>query len=283
ITDFEEGNHSLYQRYSPGKAELNLNSDHATLYLFPFTGYNGIAQAQSGTGKTATFAISILQQLDIEQKGTQALVLYIQKVILALGDYMGAACHACIRGTNVLVVGTPGWVFDMLNRRYTDEYLNSAFPLVMILTSVSPNSAYVVLLSATMPTDVLEETSRSSCVLLLPSHFFQKWKLNTLFIFLNTSIKVDWLTGKIHSRDFTISALHGDMDQKESDVIMREFRADSSRVLITTDLMARGIDVQQVSLVINYDLATNRENYVQSLTKWKLCSDCIVFGKWTWT
>ena len=55
---------------------------------------------------------------------------------------------------------------------------------------------------------------------------------------------------------------HGDMDQKERDVIMCEFRSGSSRVLITTDLLARGIDVQQVSLVINYDLPTNRENYI---------------------
>ena len=52
------------------------------------------------------------------------------------------------------------------------------------------------------------------------------------------------------------------MDQKEREVIMKEFRSGSSRVLITTDLLARGIDVQQVSLVINYDLPTNRENYI---------------------
>ncbi len=60
------------------------------------------------------------------------------------------------------------------------------------------------------------------------------------------------------------------MDQKERDVIMREFRSGSSRVLITTDLLARGIDVQQVSLVINYDLPTNRENYIhrQVLVRW---------------
>ncbi|TMS09535.1 Eukaryotic initiation factor 4A-II [Larimichthys crocea] len=59
--------------------------------------------------------------------------------------------------------------------------------------------------------------------------------------------------------------VHGDMDQKERDVIMREFRSGSSRVLITTDLLARGIDVQQVSLVINYDLPTNRENYIHRI------------------
>ena len=99
-----------------------------------------IAQAQSGTGKRATFAISILQQLEIEFKETRALVLaptrelaqQIRKGILALGDYMGATWHACVGGTNVqnemqklqaeaphIVVGTPGRVFDMLNRRYT--------------------------------------------------------------------------------------------------------------------------------------------------------------------
>merc|ERR1712113_555618 len=59
--------------------------------------------------------------------------------------------------------------------------------------------------------------------------------------------------GKMQSRDFTVSALHGEMEQRERKLIMREFRSGSSRVLITTDLLARGIDVQQVSLVINYD------------------------------
>ena len=104
----------------------------------------------------------------------------------------------------------------------------------------------------------------------------EEWKLDTLcdlyetltitqaVIFINTRRKVDWLTEKMHARDFTVSAMHGDMDQKERDVIMREFRSGSSRVLITTDLLARGIDVQQVSLIINYDLPTNRENYIRS-------------------
>jgi len=59
---------------------------------------------------------------------------------------------------------------------------------------------------------------------------------------------------------------HGDMEQGQRDVIMREFRSGSSRVLITTDLLARGIDVQQISLVINYDLPTNRENYIHRYT-----------------
>jgi Lhr-like helicase len=55
---------------------------------------------------------------------------------------------------------------------------------------------------------------------------------------------------------------HGDMDQENRELIMREFRSGSSRILITTDLLARGIDVHQVSLVINYDIPSNRENYI---------------------
>eukprot|EP00889_Picochlorum_renovo_P004547 jgi/Picre1/31577/NNA_006929.t1 len=69
----------------------------------------------------------------------------------------------------------------------------------------------------------------------------------------------------MRERDHTVSATHGDMDQNTRDVIMREFRSGSSRVLITTDLLARGIDVQQVSLVINYDLPNNPENYLHRI------------------
>lgn len=106
----------------------------------------------------------------------------------------------------------------------------------------------------------------------------EDWKLDTLcdlyetltitqaVIFCNTRRKVDWLTEKMHQKDFTVSAMHGDMTQKERDVIMREFRSGSSRVLITTDLLARGIDVQQVSLVINYDLPTNRSAIYQIIS-----------------
>jgi hypothetical protein len=101
----------------------------------------------------------------------------------------------------------------------------------------------------------------------------EDWKLDTLcdlyetltitqaIVYTNTSRKVEWLTGSMIERDFPVSLLHGDMEQEERDGIMREFRTGSSRVLITTDLVAPGVDVQQVSLVINYDLPTNGENY----------------------
>jgi len=291
-------------------------------------GRDVIAQAQSGTGKTATFSIAILQQLDLSVQACQALILaptrelaqQIQKVVLALGDFMQASCHACIGGTNVkedmnklekgaqIVVGTPGRVSDMLSRKAfnpskiklfvldeADEMLSRGFKeQIHDVFTRMPYSIQVILLSATMPTDVLEVTKkfmRDPIRILVKKEeltlegikqFYimvgrEDWKLETLcdiyqtltitqaVIFCNTRRKVDWLTQQMHAKDFTVSAMHGDMDQKEREVIMREFRSGSSRVLITTDLLARGIDVQQVSLVINYDLPNNRENYIHRI------------------
>merc|ERR1711967_23254 len=105
----------------------------------------------------------------------------------------------------------------------------------------------------------------------------EDWKFDTLcdlyetltisqaIIYCNTRRKVDFVAREMTKRDFTVSAIHADLDQQERELIMREFRSGSSRVLITTDVLARGIDVQQVSLVINYDLPTNRENYIHRI------------------
>ncbi|CAL9116673.1 unnamed protein product [Musa acuminata var. zebrina] len=73
------------------------------------------------------------------------------------------------------------------------------------------------------------------------------------------------MTEKMRSNNFTVSSMHGDMPQKERDAIMAEFRSGATRVSITTDVWARGIDVQQVSLVINYDLPNNRELYIHRI------------------
>merc|ERR1712142_230507 len=291
-------------------------------------GHDVIAQAQSRTGKTATFSISILQRIDTKLSSTQALILaptrelaqQIQKVVLALGDYMDVQYHACIGGTVIrddvrklqsgvhIIVGTPGRVYDMINRRVidvksikmfvmdeSDEMLSRGFKdQIYDIFRQLDSSIQVVLLSATMPAEVLKVTKkfmRDPKTILVKKEeltlegikqFFvnvsrEEWKLDTLcdlyetltitqaVIFCNTRRKVDWLPEKMHAKDFTVSAMHGDMDQKERDIIMREFRSGSSRVLITTDLLARGIDVQQVSLVINYDLPTNGENYIHRI------------------
>jgi translation initiation factor 4A len=175
---------------------------------------------------------------------------------------------------------------EMLSRGFTDQIYDVFRKL--------PETVQVGLFSATMPDEVLEMTTkfmnnpkrilvkRDELTLEGIKQFYiavdkEDWKLDTLcdlyetltitqaIIYCNARRKVDWLTDNLHQRDFTVSALHGDMDQKERELIMREFRSGSSRVLITTDLLARGIDVQQVSLVINYDLPKDRENYIHRI------------------
>ncbi|XP_027916109.1 eukaryotic initiation factor 4A-14-like [Vigna unguiculata] len=297
--------------------------------IVPFCkGLDVIQQAQSGTGKTATFCSGILEQLDYSLTQCQALVLaptrelaqQIEKVMRALGDYLGVKVHACVGGTSVredqrilssgvhVVVGTPGRVFDMLRRQSlqpdhikmfvldeADEMLSRGFKdQIYDIFQLLPSKIQVGVFSATMPPEALEITrkfmnkpvrilvKRDELTLEGIKQFYvnvekEEWKLDTLcdlyetlaitqsVIFVNTRRKVDWLTDKMRSRDHTVSATHGDMDQNTRDIIMREFRSGSSRVLITTDLLARGIDVQQVSLVINYDLPTQPENYLHRI------------------
>jgi len=239
---------------------------------------------------------------------------------LSIVDYMSVETHACIGGTTVngdvrrleqglhIVVGTPGRVYDMINRRAlrtdalkmfvldeADEMLSRGFKdQIYNVFQLVPPGIQVVLLSATMPGDVLDVTTRfmrtpirilvkrDELTLEGIKQFYilvekEDWKYDTLcdlyetltitqaVIFCNTRRKVDYLTDKMQAKQFTVSSMHGDMDQVNRDIIMKEFRSGSSRVLITTDLLARGIDVQQVSLVINYDLPTNRENYIHRI------------------
>ncbi|KAE9385373.1 P-loop containing nucleoside triphosphate hydrolase protein [Gymnopus androsaceus JB14] len=288
-----------------------------------------IAQAQSGTGKTATFSISILQSIDVTVRETQALALVlsptrelatqIQPVVLALGNYMNVQCHACI-GEDIrkleyglhVISGTPGCVFDMIRCRSlrtwnikmlvldeADELLNKGFKeQIYDMYRYLPPATQVVVLSATLLYDVLEMTTKFMtdpiCILVkrdeltlegIKQSFVtvekEDWKFdilcdlyNTLtiaqaVIFCNTRRKVrkniDWLTEKMRASNFTVSLMHSEMPQKERDAIMAEFCGGTSRVLITTDVWGRGIDVQQVSLVINYDLPANRENYIHRI------------------
>jgi len=175
---------------------------------------------------------------------------------------------------------------EMLSRGFKDQ-IYDIFQLL-------PPKLQVGVFSATMPPEALEITrkfmnkpvrilvKRDELTLEGIKQFYvnvdrEEWKLETLcdlyetlaitqsVIFANTRRKVDWLADKMSARDHTVSATHGDMDQNTRDIIMREFRSGSSRVLITTDLLSRGIDVQQVSLVINYDLPTQPENYLHRI------------------
>ncbi|KAF5103509.1 hypothetical protein DV451_001400 [Geotrichum candidum] len=292
------------------------------------SGRDTIAQAQSGTGKTATFSISMLEVIDTKVRHPQAIVLsptrelavQIQNVIMALGDYMNVQCHACIGGRHIgdeikkfehgqhIVSGTPGRVADMIRRQYLDTrhikmlILDEADTLlekgfqeqIYEIYRYLPPATQVVIVSATLPNDVLHLTTkfmtdpvrilvkRDELTLEGLKQYFiaveeEDWKFDTLcdlydtltitqaVIFCNTKSKVDWLASKMKEANFTVVSMHGDMSQTERENIMQEFRQGNSRVLISTDVWARGIDVQQVSLVINYDIPLNRENYIHRI------------------
>ena len=113
-------------------------------------------------------------------------------------------------------------------------------------------------------------------------HFYiaverEDWKLDTIrdlyetlsvtraIIYCNTRSKVTWLTDKLEKCNFIVSCLHGDMDQHERNIVMRGFRSGSCQTLITTDLLARDLNIQQVSLVVNFDMPVNRENYIHRI------------------
>lgn len=292
------------------------------------SGRDTIAQAQSGTGKTATFSVAMLEVIDTKIHSPQAIVLsptrelaiQIQNVIMALGDYMNVQCHACIGGRKInedikkfdygqhIVSGTPGRVADMIRRQYLDTrnikmlILDEADTLlekgfqeqIYEIYRYLPPATQVVVVSATLPHDVLALTKkfmtdpvrilvkRDELTLEGLKQYFiavekEDWKFDTLcdlydtltitqaVIFCNTKTKVDWLAGKMKEANFAVVSMHGDMSQSERESIMTDFRQGNSRVLISTDVWARGIDVQQVSLVINYDIPLNRENYIHRI------------------
>lgn len=251
---------------------------------------------------------------------TRELAQQIQKAIVAIGDFMNIECHACFGRTSVrddmkalqdgpqVVVGTPGRVHDMIQRRVlridnmkmfvldkADEMLSRGFTEhIYNIFQLLPQSTQVVLLSATMPQDVLEVTTkfmRDPVRILVKDEltlegikqFYiaaekEDWKLDILFdvckifvtaqalIFCNTRKKVEWLLGKLTSRGIISSAMHGDMSAIERAAITKEFQSGSTRILLATNMLARGIDVQSLPLVINYDLPGKRDEYIHRMS-----------------
>merc|ERR1712093_960893 len=232
---------------------------------------------------------------------TRELAQQTEEVVLAISDFMNIKAHACIGGKSIaddirkleagihIVSGTPGRVFDMIKRKTlgtrhikmlildeADEMLSKGFKeQIYDVYRYLPPETQVVLVSATLPNEVLEMThkfmiepvlvlvKRDELTLEGIKQFFvpverEEWKFDTLcdlydsltitqaVIFCNTRKKVEWLVEKLRQNNFTVSSIHGDMMQHERDAIMNEFRTGNSRVLITTDLWARGLDVAQV-------------------------------------
>jgi len=175
-----------------------------------------------------------------------------------------------------------------------DEMLSQGFSeQIYEVFKFLPKDIQVALFSATMPADVLELTTkfmRDPARILVKKEaltlegikqFYvaveEEYKLETLMdlydsvsiaqsvIFCNTRRKVDWLADQMNQKLFTVSFMHADMPKGDREKVMATFRSGSSRVLITTDLLSRGIDVQHVSIVINFDLPANRESYLHRI------------------
>ncbi len=177
-----------------------------------------------------------------------------------------------------------------------DQMLEKLFSeqIKAIFQQKFPKSTCLALFSATMPDNVLEIAERylhNPVRILLPpdevtldgiKQFYvslehESWKLEVLLdlyqqitvnqalIYVNKRQKAEWLSKQLSSNGFTLEYIHGDMDVNERKQRMDDFRSGKVRVLISTDLLARGIDVQQVSLVINYEMPIQRENYVHRI------------------
>ena len=288
------------------------------------SGVDLIAQAQSGTGKTGAFSIGLLSLIDPRLAATQAIVLSPTRelarqsaaVASAMCRFMGVEVLACVGGAAMreqasalrrgaaLVIGTPGRVLDLLERRIldgrdvkaivldeADEMLSLGFKdQIYDCLQKLPSNLKLALFSATLPPETLELASEWMPEALrivvkkeeltlagIRSYFVfcggdERDKLPTLLdlynslsitqavIFVNHRRKVDWLVERLNEADFTCSAIHSDLEAREREAVMDTFRTGATRVLVATDVLARGIDVQQVNLVINFDLPTNTAN-----------------------
>lgn len=292
------------------------------------SGRDTIAQAQSGMGKTATFCIAALQLLDEKNKNTQCIIIsptrelsqQTRTVLCSLAQYMDIKVHTFIGGTSIkedldilskgvqIAIGTPGRLLDMSKRRQlrmdsvklliideADEMLSKGFrDQIYDVFQLLPGNTQVVLISATMPEEMFDlstrfmrnpnrilvkreqltlEGIRQFYVYLEKENFkfdtlcdlYENMSITQCIIYCNTKRKVDELVKRLTEADHTVSAIHGETSFEERERIMLNFRQGNARVLISTDLLARGIDVQQVSLVINYDLPFNIENYLHRI------------------
>ena len=294
--------------------------------IVPFIkGRDLIAQSQSGTGKTNMFCLSALNLVNEEENTTQVLMLsptrelacQSRMVCNQLGNQMNVSTHACVGGKSLaedvrrldsgvqIVSGTPGRVFDMIKRRNlvtrnlktlildeADEMLSKGFKIqIYDIYRHLPPGTQVVLVSATLPEEVLEMTTnfmadpvnilvkRDELTLEGIKQYFimvekEEWKYETLcdlystltitqaVIFCNKKDTVNELAEKLVAARYSVMHMHGDMPQPDRDAVVKNFREGKGRVLITTDVFARGLDIEQVSLVINYDLPINREQYL---------------------
>jgi len=300
--------------------------------IVPFTQHiDMIAQAQSGTGKTATFSIAALQNIDPALREVQCLIIshthelatQSHIVISAIARYMngvnivlavgGGGCQRNVQEIESkrpqILVGTPGRLLHLLK----DGYFNSNHVQWVIMDEADnllsddfkhqieeiyqyiPKTIHTGLYTATVTEDMLYvtkffmkepvtrilvdremlslegirqyivhlENDREKFDVLMD--IYSRVTIYQLIIYCNQKKQADILTRKLVNNDLPAVCLHGKMDPVQRSDIMQQFRTGAVRVLITTDVLARGIDVQQVGLVINFDFPHNIATYLHRI------------------
>ena len=291
-------------------------------------GRDVLGQAQTGTGKTAAFALPILSNLDLKQKDPQVLVLAptrelaiqvaeaFQKyarhmkgfhVLPVYGgqDYRGQI-HALQRGVHV-VVGTPGRVMDHMRRgtlrlnKLTTLVLDEADEMLRMgfiddvewVLEQTPSDRQIALFSATMPQQIRRIAERH---LNNPAHITIKMKTTTaetirqrywpvsgvhkldaltrileaehfdaMLVFVRTKTSTVELAEKLEARGYASAALNGDIPQNQRERTVQHLKKGKIDILVATDVAARGLDVERISHVINYDIPYDAEAYVHRI------------------
>lgn len=286
-----------------------------------------IGQAKTGSGKTAAFALPILQRLQLQRRQLQALVLCptrelcaqvagelrrlgrrlsgLQVLVLAGGQPIRPQVNALEKGAHV-AVGTPGRVLDLLEREVletrqlstvvldeADRMLDMGFREDMErILGATPPARQTVLFSATFPPDI-EAMSRAFqkepvrvtvveteaapdiqqlCYVCEPEakpalllSILRQYQPTSAIVFCNLKATVVELTRTLVDAGVSAEGLQGDLEQSERDRVMARFRNHSIRILIATDVAGRGIDVEALDAVINYDLPFQPEPYVHRI------------------
>tara|TARA_Y100001958_G_C21247117_1_gene578097 strand:- start:4143 stop:5285 length:1143 start_codon:yes stop_codon:yes gene_type:complete len=292
------------------------------------SGKDLVAQAQSGTGKTGAFTISALNKIDSDVNKTQVLILsptheltsQITDVLLELNKYTKYSIEKLIGGMNTascreilmkdpqIVVGTPGKILDLINRKYlftdsihtfildeADEMLSYGFQ-ESISTTISflSRDCQICLYSATIPQEILDLTDKfmnnperilvqnEELTLDGIKQFYinaknSDWKVDIIkdlyeminigqcIIYINSKERLNKVYKDLHDNNFPVSSISGEKSIQERKMIMEKFKTGEVRTLLSTDLLSRGIDVQQLSVVINYDLPIDKEVYIHRI------------------
>jgi len=293
-------------------------------------GKDMIAQAQSGTGKTATFTIGALSHIELEKQATQVLILsptrelakQITSVISSIGIMMkGLKIQTLVGGSSTeedisclrkdvphIIVGCPGRVYDMMRRNCidykniklmildeADELLSSGFKeqIYNIFQYLNSNMQ-VALFSATLPDYIQSITNKfmrdpvkiyvkaESLTLEGISQYYvaieddrQKYatlkdlysfiSMSQCIIYCNSVKRVADLYDVMIEDEFPVCCIHSNMEKRERDNSLSEFRNGKYRVLISSNVTARGIDIQQVSVVINFDVPKCIHTYLHRI------------------